>query len=210
MKIGLFLITTFLIDEKSDLFKNKFLTNNTKRIQQYINGIKSIQFFKNDIILLDNSSPLDKLPYELKKTIKEIPNLQYIYNTKNNLGKINKTAGIFDVWKNNINLFEKYDYIIHFEPRQKIVDNSFFYKEGNNFYIDKTGVQFHTGLFKIESNLLIKFINESNLGRIMNDKLQLESLLFQFIDKNEVKYNKVDKLGLMWYDSYKNDKEILI
>lgn len=208
MKIALFLITTFIIDEKSELFKNKFLTNNEKRLNQYIDGINSIKFFKGDIYLLDNSSNLENLPNKLKILIKSIPNLKYINNTENKLGKINKTAGIIDVWKKNINLFEKYDFIIHFEPRQKVVDNSFFTKIGNYFYIDKTGIQFHTGLFTLDSQSFIQFIKDSNLEIIIKEKQQLERLLFQFMENR--KYNRVDKLGIIWYDSHKKDKEVLI
>lgn len=210
MKIALFLITTFIIDEDSLLFKKKYLTNNEKRIKHYIDGINSINFFKHDVILLDNSSPLDKLPHRLQKTINSNPNIQYINNTKNVLGKLNKTAGVLDVYRNNIDLLKKYDMIIHFEPRQKIVENTFFFLPGNNFFVDKTNKQFHTGLFSIDSNNFIKFINEYNPDDIVKNNLQLESILFQFIDNNKIKFNRVEKLGLIWYDSYKNDRETLI
>ena len=210
MKIALFLITTFIIDEDSQLFKKKFLTNNKTRLEHYINGIKSLDFFKHDIILLDNSSPLEKLPSNLKKIITSNSNIKYINNTKNIVGKLNKTAGVIDVYKNNIDLLKKYDVIIHFEPRQKIVDNSFFFLSGNNFYIDKTNRQFHTGLFSIDSINFIKFLNKYNPEDILKNNLQLESILFQFIAENNIKFNRVDKLGIIWYDSYKKDKETFI
>ena len=169
MKIALFLITTFIIDEDSELFKKKKLTNNKTRLEHYINGIKSIDFFKNDIILLDNSSSLEKLPSSLKKIITSNPNIQYINNTKNIFGKLNKTAGVIDVYKKNIDLLKNYDVIIHFEPRQKIVDNFFFFLPGNNFYIDKTNRQFHTGLFSIDSINFIKFLNKYNPEDILKN-----------------------------------------
>lgn len=210
MKIGLFLMTTFIIDENSELFKKKSLTANDKRLQQYIEGLKSLKFFNGDIYLLDNSSNLENLPPTLQKVIRSFPNLQYIHNTENKLGKINKTAGIIEVWKANYKVMEKYDYIIHFEPRQKVVDTSFFNSRTNSFFIDKTGNQFHTGLFMIDSKSLIKFIKESNLNTIMKENQQLEKLLFQYMDKNKINFMKVPTLGIVWYDSYKNDKETFI
>jgi len=210
MKIGLFLSTTFIIDEKSELYNKKSLTSNEKRTFQYIEGFKSLKLFKGDIFLLDNSADFEQLHPTLQKVIKYHPNLKYIHNTENKLGKINKTAGIIDVWKKNYKLMENYDYIIHFEPRQKLVDDSFFKNEGNTFYVDKTGVQFHTGLFKLESKDLIKFIRETNNDVVIKENQQLEKILFQFVNKNKIKFNRVPSLGLIWFDSYKNDEETFI
>ena len=72
-----------------------------------------------------------------------------------------------DIYKNNIDLLKKYDIIIHFEPRQKIVDNSFFFLSGNNFYIDKNTIKRKSGthmpinIFKSEkvTNMKYKLFN---------------------------------------------------
>ena len=114
--------TTFIIDKNSHLFKSNQLEKTEKRLKQYQQGIdKIVELNKNynlDIYIADNGHNFDdkiKIP-ECVKVIK---------NNPNKLGSFNKGSGIIEIWNNNIEILKQYDYIIHFEPRQLLIDNYF-------------------------------------------------------------------------------------
>jgi len=210
MKVAIILLSTFVIDENSDLFKRKFLTNNSLRIEQYIVGLKNLKKncskYNYDIYLIDNSLKYNDLMGSLRDVIGGI---RYVYCDRNNMGRLNKGAGMVEVWRENIWLMREYDYIFHFEPRQKMVSDilmrSFEERKGNYFKVDKTGEQFYTGLFVVESKKLIDFVKNVDIESMVRDNLSLERLMYDFF--RDKKYNILGSLGLIWYDSYKNNFE---
>ena len=154
--------TTFLIDKNSHLFKSNQLEKTEKRLKQYQQGIdKIVELNKNynlDIYIADNGHNFDdkiKIP-ECIKVIK---------NNPNKLGRFNKGSGIIEIWNNNIEILKQYDYIIHFEPRQLLIDNSFidnFMKNPRSIFTYNKNPNakrhFNTGLFTCKSSDLINFI----------------------------------------------------
>ena len=106
---------------------------NPIRIKQYILGYKSvfkhINFFKEnniDILLVDNSiSSLAELPVELRNLIPK--SAKIIVGDHNKYGRISKGAGVIEHWRMGKEIWKEYDYIIHFELRQILIDLSFFH-----------------------------------------------------------------------------------
>ena len=119
----------------------------TKRIKQYQNGINKIFEFNKDcdIIIADNGNNFN---FKLNGKI------TVIKNNPNNYGKINKGAGLIEIWRNNIELLKQYDYIIHFEPRQLLINNDFI----NDFIKRNTVLCFRSITSKSIIKILLYFI----------------------------------------------------
>jgi len=106
---------------------------NPVRLKQHIYGytsiFKHINFFKEnniDILLVDNSvSSIDELPEELRNLIPK--SVRIIVGNNNKYGQISKGAGVIEHWRMGQEIWKDYDYIIHFELRQILVDLSFFH-----------------------------------------------------------------------------------
>lgn len=210
---AIIMLSTIVIDKNSQLYKKRQLTDNDDRMKNYISGLTSLNKVLNeqnmigniDIYLLDNSVGYECLPDEFKSLLTDL-GCVYLNNSKNNLGKINKGAGLIETWKDNIDIINKYDTIIHFEPRLEIYDNIFFtnYFENkkNYFCIDRTGKQFFTGLFSIKSTILLNFINETNENELVSKKISIEKSLFDFITKYNTQFINLNKIGVIWNDSF--------
>ena len=100
------------------------------RIEQYKNGLKSILKYKDffidkgfDIIFIDNSiDDLKQFPF-----IKDLlPNDIKIICKKLNKNGPNKAGGVIEHWLMSKDIWKDYDYLIHLEIRQILIDNSFF------------------------------------------------------------------------------------
>ena len=204
--------TTFLIDKNSHLFKSNQLEKTEKRLKQYQQGIdKIVELNKNynlDIYIADNGNNFDnkiKIP-ECIKVIK---------NNPNKLGRFNKGSGIIEIWNNNIEILKQYDYIIHFEPRQLLIDNSFI----DNFMRKPRAIftynrnpnakrHFNTGLFTCKSVDLINFITVVTAEILFQNHYSLEYILYSFYNNYKLKYDVLDKMSLIWYDTYANKEHL--
>ena len=198
--------TTFLIDKNSHLFKSNQLEKTEKRLKQYQQGIdKIVELNKNynlDIYIADNGHNFDdkiKIP-ECIKVIK---------NNPNKLGRFNKGSGIIEIWNNNIEILKQYDYIIHFEPRQLLIDNSFidnFMKNPRSIFTYNRNTNakrhFNTGLFTCKSVDLINFITVFTAEILFQNHYSLEYILYNFYNNYKLKYDVLDKMSLIWYDTY--------
>ena len=99
--------------------------------EQYENGLKSFfkyyNFFKYcnfDIIFVDNSIEyLDEYP-SIKQLLPE--DIKIITKKNNDYGKISSTAGVFEHWLISKDVWKNYDYLINFEIRQVLENNTFF------------------------------------------------------------------------------------
>ena len=135
-----------------------------KRKIQYINGLKKLfeYDFKNiEVMLIDNTT--ESLDKEILKYIPK--NVKVICSINNNYGSRNKGAGLIETWLKYKNILNKYDFIIHFEPRQLLTSHSFFDNiintPRNLFKVTlSTKYHFYTGLFCIKKDILLKFIEK--------------------------------------------------
>ena len=196
--------TTIIIDKNSNLFKSNQLEKTEKRLKQYQQGIdKIVELNKNynlDIYIADNGHNFDdkiKIP-ECIKIIK---------NNPNKLGGFNKGAGLIEVWRKNIDILEKYDYIIHFEPRQLLIDNYFidnFIKNPRTLFTMNVNTRgaYNTGLFACKSLELIHFIRCISPDSIIRNNISIEYVMYNFFTQNNILFDILDKMNLIWYDTY--------
>jgi len=204
--------TTFIIDENSYLFKSNQLEKTEKRLKQYQQGIdKIVELNKNynlDIYIADNG-------YNFDDKIKIPECVKVIKNNPNKLGSFNKGSGIIEIWNNNIEILKQYDYIIHFEPRQLLIDNSlidsFIENPRSIFTYSKNPNakrHFNTGLFTCKSLDLINFITVIKPEILYQNRLSLEYVLYDFYNNFKINYSVLDKMNLIWYDTYANKEKI--
>jgi len=171
-----------------------------ERIQQYINGIEKLfeYDFKDraDVIVCDNTTEhLDK------RIIKALPCDTEYYTYENNLGAQSKSVGLYHQWKHCIDAISKYEWVVHFEPRQLLKNHLFFDSYFNN---KQNLVNFRgnlgaiwTGLFSIKTNLLSKFLKESPVTGAES----IEYILFRFIKQYECQH---EELNVLWNEVANN------
>ena len=202
--------TTINIDTNSRLNKLNQLTSNEIRQIQYLEGIQKIyELNKNydiKIYLSDNSDFFDNNS-EIKDYI-NTTHIEIILNVSNNYGKLNKGAGLIENWIYNKDLLKKYDWIIHFEPRQLLQSNEFIdnflqnprnlFTYGGSYYNKDSNSlnHFNTGLFCIKTSYLINFIEKINLT---NFNESIEYAIFNYLKTNNINFDILEKLDLFWF-----------
>ena len=197
--------TTINIDTNSYLYKSSQLTENDIRYKQYFEGIQKIYQFnidkKIDIYIADNSDFFDK-ETELKEYISKT-SIVIIKNIPNNYGCKNKGSGLIENWIHNKDVLSGYDWIIHFEPRQLLISNQFidsFLENPRNLFTMGTDMrQYNTGLFCIKCKVLLDFINEYTPEKLVNNNLNIEAAIYNFIINNNIDYKTIDKMNLIWF-----------
>ena len=197
--------TTINIDTNSSLYKSSQLTENGLRYKQYFEGIQKIYQFnidkKIDIYIADNSDFFDK-ETELKEYISKT-SIVIIKNIPNNYGCKNKGGGLIENWLHNKHILSRYDWIIHFEPRQLLQSNQFidsFLENPINLFTMGTNMRhFNTGLFCIKCKVLFDFINEYTPEKLVNNNLGIEYAIYNFIINNNIDYKTIDKMDLIWF-----------
>ena len=183
---------------------NRTVTHGEERIQQYLDGFS--KFFeypglqKFDILVTDNTitedCPLDKRLQDLISSYKCRTVL-----CDNNHGKQNKGAGVLEQWRYCRDIILEYDWIIHFEPRQLLLNFDFFdsFFEAPRNLFNERPAHFFMGLFAISSNLLIDFVDNISLGQ----RQSIEYALYDYIN-GRYKFDTIEKLNLAWNDVHKN------
>ena len=191
---------------------NKSIDKTKKRTEQFVNGLKC--FFKYnaynkdiDFYITDNSIKEHYcLPEEILNIIPKHVNLSLFY--KNEFGKINKGTGLIDSWLYNKELIKKYDYVIHFEPRQLLKSNqfieSFLENPRNLFTVGIKDQAFNTGLFCIKTSHLLYYIQMTNLFQMINEYISIEYDLYKYFIKFNIKYDTLEKMDLLWFESKTN------
>jgi hypothetical protein len=191
-------ISTIVNEQKSNL-------SNIKRKEQYINGIKNLLKYKNinkfDILLIDNTTIF--IDNDINNLLPD--NSIFISINKNKNGSINPGAGIIECWLNCQNILKNYKWILHFEPRLNIINYNFFdlflndkqsiFKYGS---IDKN--HFFTGIFTIQTDILINFINTIDINYMCNNHIGLEYNLFDFYKSNNIQFIETKLLNIIWHD----------
>lgn len=187
---------------------NKESIKNNERLQQYISGFKKffeyIELMNNhniNIYIFDNTiDKNDTLPQELLELIPS--NVVILNDIVNNYGCINKGAGLIETWLYLKHIIEQYDYLIHFEPKQLLINFDFiesFLQNKTNLFTWGCYQGFNTGLFCIECKILLQYITNVDIVGMVKKYICIEHNIFQFLDKNNIDYNIRDKMNLIWY-----------
>ena len=191
--------------------KNNMCNSGSERMQQYINGLN--RFFELnennnfDILITDNSiDSNNKLPENI---LNIIPNkCKIITCMNNNYGIINKGAGDIEQWIYNKDVIQKYEWVMHFEPRQLLNSNffidSFLKNPRNLFTLGENKKHFNTGLFAIKTTYLMKFMNEYQPILLIKLKLGIEYAIFNFFETHKIHYDLETKMDLLWFNNIDN------
>ena len=193
---------------------NNMSNKGTERINQYINGlnkffeyIELLKKFNVDVYIFDNSiDKNEKLPQELIDIIPD--NVTILNDNVNNYGCKNKGAGLIESWVYLKNIIEKYDFLIHFEPRQLLINFNFieyFFENQENLFAYGAGTNhFNTGLLCIRCGLLIDYIKNVDIQMMVEKYVSIEYDIYNFFINNKIPYNIRDKMELIWYDTFAN------
>lgn len=192
---------------------NRLSNKGEKRILQYKDGLSKLfeyndNFVKNniDIILFDNTiDSIDDIPVTIKDVLPS--NVKVFTKIVNDYGKINKGAGLIEQWLHNKEIIKKYDYFIHFEPRQLLKSNqfieSFLENPRNLFTINTNTPTFNTGIFCIEVKYLLKYICNVDLNSMVSNYISIENDLYNFFINNNFKFYTLEKMDLLWFANNK-------
>ena len=180
-----------------------------KRIQQYVKGL--VKFFEYnailkkhnvDIYIVDNSiKDGDGLPQEILAILPDNVNINTSLN--NTYGKVNKGAGLIEQWLHCKDIIEKYDWFIHFEPRQLLLNFNFindFLENPRNLFKTLRGISFYTGIFAIKTNVLLKFSNSIYLHEMCIVSKSIEYILYDYFIHFKIPFDEREKIELEWHD----------
>jgi len=192
---------------------DKFTEKINKRKKQYITGLQKLfefNFKSNDIdvILIDNSTA-----HIHTDILNSVPSYVKIINFEGNkYGKINKGCGLIEGWEYISPIIKDYKYVLHFEPRQLLTSHEFFIDFLNNkqnMFMVRNNNHFYTGLFSLESQTIINFINTYNQKYLVDNHCGIEYLLFNYISSNQIKFLKCETLNAIRFDPYTKSTIIL-
>lgn len=174
---------------------NKSMEKIATRKKQYIEGIQQLLYILKDyskysIQLQISDNTTDTLDSDIAAVLPQNTIITCFKNNK--YGKINKGAGLLEVWQYNMNLYKEYDYIIHFEPRTLLISDTFFRSFISNPRTlftagDKTGklkMHVYTGLFAIQTTLLEKYVQKIPPEYLCAKFISIEDSLGEFINTN--------------------------
>ena len=189
------------------------------RRQEHLRGYQSIfchadRLKSNRVDILISDNTVNSLPSDLTETI---PNfmygtVQFSTSNYNSFGQYNKGAGVWETWNYNRKIFEKYDYIISFEPRQRLLNFNFiqnFLSCPRNLFGWGTEQKrdFYTGLFAIETDLLLEYIKSMDPVKMCNDSISIELSLMEFVQNSGRPFEILDKVEVIRYESMHGNKE---
>ena len=184
-------------------------TKGSERLQNYVNGLRKFFEYSHllnqhnvDIIIFDNT--IDKssnLPQELLDIIPR--NVKILNDNVNEYGSKNKGAGLIEMWKYLRSTIQEYEFLIHFEPRQVLIDFSFvefFLSEYCNlFTYGENRKHFNTGLFCISCPILLRFIDCVDINWMIINFVSIEYIIFDLFIQNNLPFKVRDKMNLIWY-----------
>ena len=189
---------------------NPTSVRSSHRIQHYIQGLTQFFALNNDILLQENidiiifDNTIEHISEIPKNILDIIPsNVQILTSIVNNFGCYNKGAGLIESWLYNMNNLDKYEWIIHFEPRQFLESNQFiddFIQNPRNLFTINVNVKhFNTGLFCIQSNVLLRYIRNINLLDMVKHSISIEDDLYHFFQCNNITFDTLEKMDLIWF-----------
>jgi len=191
----------------------------TNRYNTFFSGIKKflslhkkmLELYNVDVYLLDNTiSSIECLPNNIYELLKN-NNIKTVFTNKNDLGYTNKGVGEIEGLIYMSNEIKKYDWFIHFEPRQQILSTNFlksFFSNPRILFTYNNSLtaprHFNTGLYVTKSKYIIAFIKQFNKNRINEMITKSESLeytLHNFYNETKIPYNVLEKMDLIWIDA---------
>ena len=193
---------------------NNGSNSGSERINQYVTGLNKLfeynDIFKKhsvDIFIADNSiRDGDNLPREILNILPS--NVRIITCLQNNFGSKNKGAGLIEQWIYFKDIIEKYDWLIHFEPRQLLLNfnfiNNVLENPRNLFTLGNDKKHFNTGLFTLETRILLDYCKKVNLNNMVNKYISIENDLYKYIIDHNHKFNLCEKMELLWHDIHTN------
>ena len=206
-----------------------------KRTKQYVEGLQRVvELSKNfpgfDYVIIDNTiAPGWNMPPELEEVLSRIPNLTRVFFFDNELGAKNKGSGVVVDLKHGaaaVN-FANYDYCIYYEPRQYLVDFSFFetfQKHPDNYalfnryrvtastkskfirlalkVIPVFRQQINVSLFSLTGKLWTDYLNQVDERRMAENKISMEDDLYGFVRGKAIRPLK--RVGVRWHNAANN------
>ena len=180
MRIALLLSTAFVTAKANH-------PDYERRVQQYTSGLKQIANVVNrypsfDVFSMDNTvEHAGAVDSRLTAALDSIPTLKRKYHfLDNETGKINKGSGLILQWNRVLpDLLGKYEYVVHYEPRQDLVNFSFFermashpdayvceYRDKQRLYgvVPLTLPRFWTGFFSMRTSDLFDYVRARDRG----------------------------------------------
>lgn len=191
-----------------------------KRIVQYCGGIGQIVDRYGgrdgvDIYLCDNTvDDISVLDDKIQLSVARLGLDKIILFDENQYGRINKGCGLIAQWRKALPVIAKeHKYVIHFEPRQRIIDYKFIdscLEAGENMFREdlvfvrkykifkREYSHFQTGLFGLDINDLMDFTFSVKDMRMVKRSISIERMLYVYCKKIGLNYQGVSELGLMW------------
>jgi len=181
-----------------------------ERIQQYVKGLTKFFEYNDilkkhgvDIYLVDNSIKVgDSLPRDILAILPD--NVKINTSLNNTFGALSKGAGLIEQWLYCKDIIAQYDWFIHFEPRQLLLNfnfiNNFLENLRNLFTIGNNKLHFNTGLFSIETGKLLDYYKNIDLPKMISSQISIEYDLYNYFKHNNIQYNILDKMELVWFD----------
>jgi len=199
--------------DSSNFQDQSHVSNGKKRISEYANGIeKFFNFYKRytnqyeNVYILDNTLK-DKSFLDQEILNKTPDGVNYIFSNQNTFGKINKGAGDIEGWNYVKEIFKKYKYIFHYEPRlimdSPIFIESFLKNKDNTFLKHPSlDTQFQTGAFLIQSKDMIDYLNYRSAKSLSDNSICIENDLCFFFKKfKKNKFTLVSNSGMFRHDA---------
>ncbi len=204
-----------------------------ERINQYLEGLAKFKelaqkFPAFDFILVDNTvSSGWEMPENLKKSIASIPRLKTLMFFDNELASKNKGCGVLVGWKKLVETgwLKSYEYVVYFEPRQKLLDFEFFerflQKQANYFQIRRYRVTANThsfifrqilklvpiyrkllnnGLFSLKTAAFETYVRQTNLQAMADKVVSLEDDMYKNL--KHIPHIRVERLGYVWHNAF--------
>lgn len=180
------------------------------RLQQYVKGLTKFFEYNDilkkhgvDIYLVDNSiKDGGSLPRDILAILPD--NVKINTSLNNTFGVLNKGAGLIEQWLYCKDIIANYDWLIHFEPRQLLLNfnfiNDFLENPRNLFTLGGGRIYFYTGLFTIDSKILLNYSNTNLLHHLTQNRISIEHDLYYYFLKNEIEFNVCEKMELVWHD----------
>ena len=146
--------------------------------------------------------------------------INFLIHKGNKYGSLNKGSGLIENWnycKFKLNQYwDKYEYIIHFEPRQLLKSDKFFTSLFPNIrflakatpFIESNtnSSEIYTGLFCIQRSLLDYFLINVTEFYLVQNKICIENILYDiikyWITNHNYNYDLLETLDLLRFDAY--------
>ena len=208
------LITTYSQDPKA-LFREKQYVNGIYDMHNRFSGLDNFEIFISDNTIEDETM----LSGRLRESLGMISENNKYFMRDNKYGAINKGCGLIAQWRYALPMIAReFKYVIHYEPRQILMDTVFF----NEYTMNPCAMikedaplvlrckifplryhHFQTGLFSFRCGDLLEFANQQNIQDMVDRKISIERLLYDYVKTNNIDYKRVRRLGVLWDDGNK-------